>query len=136
MLKFNPQEHKTIVAGWRTLTDYAEIRGRMGETRELHAILTAARKELGDLTDAKGLLLSMFIEALDDERPNLAEIWQWPPYTREIKAYAWHTLKREGPKDEEWLAAVEAAEGARKARINSKRRASGLAPKEWMEITA
>lgn len=130
---YNPTEHKAINAAWKALEHYAQSRGRMGEVRELREILARARRELDDQTDARGLLLSMFVEALDDDRPDLSQIWQWPPYTREIKAYAWHTLRREGPNDDEWAPMAKAAAEARQQRINAKRRASGLAPAEWME---
>lgn len=135
-MKFTPEEHKTIKAGWRALTDYADTRGRMGESRELHGILVSAQKELCDLVDAKGLLLSMFVEALDDDKPDIAQIWQWPPYTREIKAYAWHTARRDGPSDDEWAPMAKAAAEARKARIAAKARNSGLVAREWSEVTA
>lgn len=136
MSTLTPAEHKIINDAWGELEAYAEQHGRMGEVGELRTILAAAKRELGRTVDARGLLLSMFVEALDDDKTRLADMWLWPGYTRDIKAYAWHTNERHGRDDVAWLSAASAATDARAARINAKRRASGLSESELYERTA
>lgn len=120
-------EYLEINAGWKRLEDYATIRGRMGEIREIREILAEARREIGDQTTARGLLACQFIEALEIKPTiNLAGLWQSPRYSREMMAYAWHTESRDGLQDPEFEPAYAALLTASEHHKRARRRLAGL----------
>lgn len=128
MNHYTRTEYLEINAGWKRLEDYAEIRGRMGELREIREILAEARREMGDQTEARGVLACRFIEALEVKSSiNLASLWQMPRHSREMMAYAWNTESRDGLQDDEFNKAYAAMLTAADHHRAARRRLAGLA---------